>query len=389
MTTTHPSSTPFSAEDFRANFPPLTNMVHLASCSQGALSNQLSASLTAVTDSITDSAAPWGLWMDEVESLRVRIAAFINASPDEIAIVPSASEGAYQMVSSFDWSKGGAILTSNLEFPSVGHVLRAQQANGAEIRSIDDRIAALEADAWAPLIDEGVRLVSVPLVSYHDGSRADVAAITELAHAAGARVFVDAYQGAGVVPIDVKALDCDYLTTGSLKYMLGLAGVAFLYVRGGITSERVPELTGWFGRVDPFAFDPALVDYPETARRFESGTPAVPAVYAAGAGLTLLESIDQEAGWAHVVRLTDLLADGLTELGVELSRPSSAARRGPQVALYDDDPVALSTAIHERRVMSAPRSRLLRLSLHYYNTEADVQAALEAIAAARHGKDAS
>jgi selenocysteine lyase/cysteine desulfurase len=364
-------------------------MVHLASCSQGALSNQLSASLTAVTDSITDSAAPWGLWMDEVESLRVRIAAFINASPDEIAIVPSASEAAYQMVSSFDWSKGGAILTSNLEFPSVGHVLRAQQANGAEIRSIDDRLAALEADAWAPLIDEGVRLVSVPLVSYHDGSRADAAAITELAHAAGARVFVDAYQGAGVVPIDVKALDCDYLTTGSLKYMLGLAGVAFLYVRGGITSERMPELTGWFGRVDPFAFDPALVDYPETARRFESGTPAVPAVYAAGAGLTLLESVDQEAGWAHVVRLSDLLADGLTELGVELSRPASGHHRGPQVSLYDDDPVALSAAIHEHRVMSAPRSRLLRLSLHYYNTEADVQAALTAIAAARHGKDAS
>lgn len=389
MTTTHLPPTPFSAEDFRANFPPLASMVHLASCSQGALSNQLSASLTAVTDSITDSAAPWGLWMDEVESLRTRIAAFINASPDEIAIVPSASEAAYQMVSSFDWSKGGAILTSNLEFPSVGHVLRAQQANGAEIRSIDDRIAALEADAWAPLVDEGVKLVSVPLVSYHDGSRADVAAITELAHAAGARVFVDAYQGAGVVPIDVKALDCDYLTTGSLKYMLGLAGVAFLYVRGGIASERMPELTGWFGRVDPFAFDPALVDYPETARRFESGTPGVPAVYAAGAGLTLLESIDQEAGWAHVVRLTDLLADGLTELGVELSRPASAARRGPQVALYDDDPVALSAAIHERRVMSAPRSRLLRLSLHYYNTEADVQAALAAIAAVRHGKDAS
>jgi selenocysteine lyase/cysteine desulfurase len=388
MTTTlHP--VPFSAEAFRANFPPLANMVHLASCSQGALSNQLSASLTAVTDSITDSAAPWGLWMDEWESLRVRIAAFINASPDEIAIVPSASEAAYQMVSSFDWARGGAIVTSALEFPSVGHVLRAQRVNGAEIRSIDDRVAALEAEAWVPHLEGDVRLVSVPLVSYHDGSRADVAAVTELAHAAGARVFVDAYQGAGVVPIDVKALDCDYLTTGSLKYMLGLAGVAFLYVRGGITSERAPELTGWFGRVDPFGFDPTLVDYPETARRFESGTPGVPAVYAAGAGLTLLESVDQAAGWAHVRNLTDLLADGLTELGVELSRPASVDRRGPQVALYDDDPVALSAAIHEHRVMSAPRSRLLRLSLHYYNTESDVSAALEAISIARRDKGQS
>ncbi|MFB2579695.1 aminotransferase class V-fold PLP-dependent enzyme [Herbiconiux sp. P15] len=390
MTTTYPlQATAFSAESFRSNFPPLDSMVHLASCSQGALSNELSAALGAVTDSITESAAPWGLWMDEVETLRRRFAAFINASPDEIAIVSSASEAAYQMVSSFDWSKGGAIVTSALEFPSVGHVLRAQQANGAEIRSIDDRFAALDVDAWAPLIDGDVRLVSVPLVSYHDGSRAQVDAITALAHEAGARVFVDAYQGAGVVPIDVKALDCDYLTTGSLKYMLGLAGVAFLYVRGGITSERAPELTGWFGRVDPFAFDPTLVDYPETARRFESGTPGIPAVYAAGAGLTLLESIDRQAGWAHVVGLTDLLADGLTEMGVQLSRPASPDQRGPQVALYDDDPVALSAAIHEHRVMSAPRSRLLRLSLHYYNTESDVTAALAAISTARRAKEQS
>jgi selenocysteine lyase/cysteine desulfurase len=383
------AGTSFSPAAFRSNFPPLENMVHLASCSQGALSTRLQESLGDLTSSMTDSAAPWGLWMSEVERLRERFARFINASPDEIAIVSSASEGAYQVASSFDWrarngsAQDGAdrntIVTSALEFPSVGHVWRAQGAQGAGVRSIDDRFAALDAAAWAEHIDQSVRLVSAPLVSYHDGSMAPLAEITELAHAAGARVFVDAYQGAGVVPIDVKALDCDYLVTGALKYMLGLGGVAFLYVREGVESERAPELTGWFGRVDPFAFDPALVDYPTTARRFEAGTPAVPAVYAANAGLELLGAVDQAAAYAHVVALADRLAEGLLGLGARISRPEDPARRGPQVAVYADDPVALSEYLHERRIMSAPRSSLLRLSLHYYTTDEDVSAAIAAV----------
>jgi selenocysteine lyase/cysteine desulfurase len=377
--TTSKMNHPFSALDFRAQFPPLSNMAHLASCSQGALSNSLTDGLAALASSLSDSGAPWGLWMEEVEILRDKFARFINASPDEIAIVPSASDGAYQVASSFDWSGPNAIVTSGLEFPSVGHVWRAQRAQGAEIRSVDDRFAALHSESWAPLIDEAVRFVSVPLVSYHDGSRAPLAEISDLARASGAQVFVDAYQGAGVVPIDVKEIDCDYLTTGTLKYMLGLAGVAFIYVRSGIQSERLPELTGWFGRVDPFLFDPAVVDYPTTARRFEGGTPAVPSVYAANAGLRLLEEVDQVAGYAHVTTLTDELADGLVSAGERISRPDQPELRGPQVALYDANPVALSAFLHDRRIMTAPRGELLRFSLHYYNTRDDVAAAIAAV----------
>ena len=354
-------------------------MVHLASCSQGALSIRLQEKLGTLTASLTDSGAPWGLWMEEVDELRQRFARFINASPDEIAIVCSASEGAYQVASSFNWSDRRDVVTSALEFPSVGHVLRAQQAQGARIRSVDDRFAALDADTWAAQIDESVQLVSVPLISYHDGARAPLAAITKLAHDAGARIFVDAYQGSGVVPIDVKAMDCDYLVTGSLKYMLGLAGVAFIYVRDGIESQRAPELTGWFGRVNPFAFDPTLVDYPSNARRFEGGTPAVPSVYAANAGLELLGPIDQISAYEHVVALTNQLADGLTEAGVRISRSDDASLRGPQVALYDDNPEALSSFLHERRIMSAPRGALLRLSVHYYNTAEDIASAVSAV----------
>lgn len=376
----------FSAPDFRSHFPHLGNMAHMASCSQGALSNQLLSGMDRLTASLTESGAPWGLWMEEVETLRQRFAKFINASPEEIAIVPSASEGAYQIASSFSWAsrQRDTIVTSALEFPSVGHVWRAQQAQGVRIRSVEDRFAALDAKNWVPHIDDSVQLVSVPLISYHDGSRAPLRSISALAREAGAQVFVDAYQGAGVVPIDVRAMDCDYLVTGTLKYMLGLAGVAFIYVRDGISSERSPELTGWFGRVNPFAFDPNQVDYPETARRFESGTPAIPAVYAANAGLDLLDSLDQQQAYAHVETLAKSLADQLSEAGEKLSRPDAPELCGPQVAIFDEDPSSFSAYLHDRRIMSAPRGELLRLSVHYYTTAEDINSAVEAVLAYRN-----
>jgi len=244
---------------------------------------------------------------------------------------------------------------------------------------ISDRLAALETDVWDNAISESTALVSAPLVSYHDGARLPVQEIAALAHRAGARMFVDAYQGAGVVPIDVKALDCDYLVAGSLKYLLGLAGVAFLYVKDGIDSERDPELTGWFGRINPFAFNPEQLDYPTNARRFEVGTPAIPAVYAAIAGMSLLERVDQAAGFANVLRLADKLAASVSDLGYEVSRVNNKERQGPQVAIFDENPVQLGAWLHERRIMTAPRGDLLRMSLHYYTTDNDIDFAVKSL----------
>lgn len=184
----------FDAEEFRRQFPPLESMVHLASCSQGALSTQLNSSLSELTSSLTHSGAPWGLWMGEIEKLRERFARFINADKSEIAIVSSASEGAYQVASSFRWDQRPGVLTSALEFPSVGHVWRAQAAQGSRIHMIQDRAKALNAAEWESAINESMSLVSAPLVSYHDGARPPLRAITDLAHKAGARMFVDAYQ---------------------------------------------------------------------------------------------------------------------------------------------------------------------------------------------------
>jgi selenocysteine lyase/cysteine desulfurase len=193
-------------------------------------------------------------------------------------------------------------------------------------------------------------------------------------------VFVDAYQATGVVPVDVEELDCDYLVSGALKYLLGIPGIAFLYVRPGPERDLDPQLTGWFGRVNPFSFDPVTVDFPPGATRYESGTPSVPAAYAAAAGLGLLSGLDKQAVFRHVLDMTGKLQSALLGNGERLGSPTSDDERGPMVALLDENPERLAAHLARHRIVTSPRGNFLRLSVHYYTVDADLDAVVRAVA---------
>lgn len=372
--------------DFRRQFPALTDTVHLASCSQGALSDQLSGELFEFQHTIREYGAPWDLWMGKVEQARIMFADLIGAAPDEIAVVPSASAGAYQVASTQNWQDRPGLITSDLEFPSVAHVWLAQRGRGAKVGYAEEHDGRVDVENYAAAVDSGTGLVSVPLVSYRNGFRFEVKEIAAEAHRHGAKVFVDAYQGLGVEPVDVAELDCDYLVCGALKYLLGISGIAFLYVRGGLSDPADPPATGWFGRRDPFEFDPRNLDYPSDARRFEAGTPSVPSAYGAVAGLRLLADLDAKAVRTHVTELTGSLGRELLASGESLASPTDDQRRGPQVALFDSDPDALSAYLKQRRIVCSPRGDVLRLSFHYYNDASDVEAAVSAISDYRNGR---
>jgi selenocysteine lyase/cysteine desulfurase len=380
MTTSTATATETLAA-FRDRFPYLDRVTHFVSCSQGAVSVDLERMLDQMRTDLISDPAPWGRWMDLVETLRRRFAGRIGADPSQIALAPNASIAAFQVRSTLPAGVGRTLVTSDHEFPSVGHVWRATE-DSTKIRSLSaDRV--LDADAWSESIDESVGLVSAPLVSYANGCRPPVAEIGEAAHAVGAKMFVDAYQGTGVVPFTVDELGCDYLVTGSLKYLLGLPGLAFLYVREPAELAD-PALTGWFGRRNPFAFDAEAVDYPEVATRFETGTPGVPSIYAALGGLDALDTIDPAVGWAHVQELTARTAAELRELGETIDRPDSPDAAGPQVALVDDDVDHLGAwLLDNARISTAPRGSRLRISFHYYSSHADVDRLVDAIRAYR------
>ncbi|MGI8522755.1 MAG: aminotransferase class V-fold PLP-dependent enzyme [Nocardioides sp.] len=369
--------------DFRKRFRGLDDLVHLASCSQGAVSDLLVDALAEYQRTLVDKGADWESWMDRVQQARELFAAQIGADVDEIAVVPSASEGAYQVASTQAWASRPGLVTTDMEFPSVANVWLAQEPRGAKVTHVADHDWTIDAEDYVEQIGPDTGLVSIPLISYRNGLRLPVTDVVRAAHEVGARVFVDAYQGLGVEPVDVHTLDCDYLVSGSLKYLLGIPGIAFLYVREGLVDDLPPSLTGWFGRVDPFAFDPRSLDYPTHARRFETGTPAVPSAYAAVAGLQMLAQVDMSDVAAHVGHLSGLLREELVAQGETVRSPESPTLRGPQIALQDSHPERLDGALREAGIAASPRGDVVRLSFHYYNDESDVIAATGAVRAYR------
>lgn len=368
-----------TATAFRARFPVLERGTHLSSCSLGARSDDLDRALLRMVDDMTAGGGAWELFEQQVLRARRGFAALIGADVSQIALVPNASTGAYQVASTLDYTRRWKIVSTAEEFPSLSHVWLAQRPRGADV------VHAAGPEDHVRLVDRRTRLVSVPLVTYGRGLRTPVGDVVRAARAAGAAVFVDAYQAVGVQPVDVHELDCDFLVAGAMKYLPGLPGLAFLYVRSPDLTDRDPRLTGWFGRVDPFAFDPAVLDFPRAATRFETGTPAIPACYAANAALGLIGALDLAEVRMHVLQLTELAADLLGEQGEEV-RVLPPERRGAHIGLVDPDPGGLARLLAERNVSVSPRGDVVRLSFHYYNNPDDVAALCSALGDVRSAR---
>jgi selenocysteine lyase/cysteine desulfurase len=369
-------------DEFRARFPILTRRVYVNSCSQGALSIDVDHAMRAYLDSWHESGSPWEMWVDQVERLRARFAASIGAGADEIAVMPSASAGINAVASAITF--GGPrshVVIGDFEFPTMAQIWLAQQRRGATIRRAHSSNDVLSIDAYAAVIDERTVIVPATHVCFRNGHKTDIAGLVKVAHDRGAYVFLDDYQRTGSGPIDVHALGVDFMVTGSLKYQLAAAGIGFLYVRRDLIERFEPTVTGWFGRVNPFAFRIDGLDWPADAHRFETGTPPVPNAYAALAGLELLDRIGYDAVGGQVDRLVERYASAARDAGFIVRTPSDRARRGPLVVVQSIDAPALVTRLAARGIIASCRGNGLRVAFHGYNNEADVDAVMSALVA--------
>lgn len=368
--------------DIRANFPILDRKTYLYSCSQGALSTAVEAGFADYLTSWRTSAAPWDEWVGVYERLRESFARFINAEPDEVAIINSASGGINPIASAMRFDSRDAVVMSEYEFPTMGQIWLAQEPRGARVEFLKGLDNTMPIEAYARAIDERTCIVPVTQLSFLNGFRSDVPAILKLAHDNGALVFLDGYQDCGTRPIDVKALGVDFFVTGTLKYLLGPPGLGFLYVRRELIETLRPTMTSWFAQRDIFAFDTQHLDLATTARRFETGAPPVPSIYGAGPALSLLTSIGMENVAAQVERLVQTFLDGARALGIAAKTPSTSV--GPLVVLHAKDPAAALERLTERGVVVSTRMDGVRFAFHVYNDLADVHAALNVLEEMRH-----
>jgi selenocysteine lyase/cysteine desulfurase len=363
----------------RHRFPIFDRLVYINSCSQGALSDAVREAYSRYLADWDEYGAPWEYWVEQLEGARRSVAGLLNAAEDEVAVTTSVSAGVSALASGLHFGSGrDKVVLTDFEFPTIGQIWHAQERRGARIVHVPPASdGTIPLERFDAAIDEETALVSITHVCFRNGVRNDVAGVVELAHERGALVLVDAYQTVGSLPVDVRALDCDFLAGGVLKYLLGSAGLGFFYCRRDLVEQIEPTATGWFADRNIFEMD--IHDYSPapSARRFEAGTPPIPAIYAGIAGIELMREIGIEETEAHVRELNGLLLAGLDELGARVVTPRAAEQRGALLCVASTDVDRLVAVLAEGGVVTSSRDDNLRISAHCYNKAEDVATVLD------------
>jgi selenocysteine lyase/cysteine desulfurase len=369
----------------RGEFPIFETSTYLNSCSQGALSHRVRDAVEGWLAGWDDNGAEWDFWVERNEAFRTAVGVLLHADADDVAVTTSVSQGVSGLVSALALDgKRNRIVISEYEFPTVGQIAHAQELRGAEVVHVrPDADGSIPAERFGEAIDERTALVCCTTLSYRSGHRHDVPAIAAAAHAAGALVLADSYQACGALELDVRTLGADAVTGGTVKYLLGTAGLGFMWVRPDLRESLVPTQTGWFADEDIFAMSIADYSPHASARRFDAGTPPVPSLYAGVAGVSLVAEAGVPAIERHVTGLVDRLLDGLDDLGATVVTPRDPLRRGPLVCVRASDVAALVSALAADRIVVSSREDKLRVALHLYNVEEDVDRLLEALARRR------
>ncbi len=369
-------------EAYRAEFPILQRKTYLNSCSLGALSQRSIDALHRFTENWNEYGAHawYKLWLGEIAAVKEKFARVIGAKPNEVAIAPSVSAAVSEITSALDFGKRNHVVMADMDFPTLAYQWLVKQRLGVEVDFVEspDRIH-VPPELLIEKIDERTAMVATSRVFFTSGYIQNVQAVAEAAHRRGAYVLIDDYQGTGQIPIDVHALDIDFLVTGTLKWLMGGPGLALVYVREGLISTLQPTMTGWFANRDQFQFNSREFHFREDAGRFESGTPALPTIHTASGGLDIVLEIGVQRIYERTRVLTNDLVERVKAKGWQLRSPEDEHQRSSIVMLALERPDEIVEQLVARRFIVDYRPGLLRISPYFYNTLAENEAIVEEI----------
>ena len=370
---------------YRDEFPVLERKAYLISASLGPVSLRARRYLQGYVDAWASEGAPDPVWGEHVfprmRELKRTFGALVGADPDELAITVNVSLALSAIASCVDFSRRRKVVLSELDFPTDGHVFLAQRARGAEVvflKSPDGLTIPLE--AYEEAIDEDTALVCVNRVLYRSSALVDAKQICRFARDAGAWSVVDDFHGAGIIPVDVHDMGCDFYTAGVLKWLCGGPGLTFLYVRREMLPTLEPLVTGWFATREPFSFDLQRLDYHPSARRFENGTPAAPVAFIAQGGLDIVSEVGPARIRARQQELIEYLVSRADEAGLPVRSPRDPLGRGGLVNLgVGSEAQKICQSLLDRDVCTDFRGDGIRVSPHFFNTERDIDRLFEGL----------
>jgi len=358
-------------DTWRGEFPGVSKYTYLNTVSLGQLSKRSRSAVNHFLDLWTElGASAWySFWLKEVDGLRREFARLIGAVVDEVAILPNISSALASISSSLDYTRRKRVIACELDFPTLTHHFMAKQKEGIELTILPspDKVS-VPIEAFEQSIDEKTALIATNRVYFTSGYIQDIKTLAEIAHRHGALCLIDDYQGTGQVPLDVKETGVDILVTGGLKWLIGGPGVAYLYVRRELLTKLYPTVTGWFSQRRQFDFDPFTLEFRNDARRFEAGTPAMAAIFAAKAGLEIINEIGPKHLRRRTAALNQDLIRRLKKHGYTLRIPADPERQAGITVVEINDPMSVTRALLERQIIIDKRPGAVRISPYFYNT---------------------
>ena len=366
---------------WRREFPILETCTYLVSHSLGAMPSRAAGYLQQYADEwSTRGVRAWHEgWWEIGRTVGDLLAPILGVPPGTISMHQNVTVALGVIASCFTYDgRRRRIVLTDLEFPSNMYLFEGFRRYGAEIVYVESP-GTIRTDLQRLLdaIDDETALVPLSLVLFRSAYIQDAKAVIEKAHRVGARVILDVYQAAGTLPLALEELGADFAVGGSVKWLCGGPGAGYLYVRPDAMKEMFPGFIGWAAHADPFSFAAGPVVYADGLERFQSGTPNVPAIYAARAGYEIVRIAGVDAIREKSLRLTRRIIEHAGRAGYPLNTPADDRERGGTVVLDVPGAGAVARELLRRNVIIDHRPGAgIRMAPHFYNSEADIDHAM-------------
>jgi selenocysteine lyase/cysteine desulfurase len=365
-------------EKIREQFPIVRNRVFL----NHAASSPFPAPVAEAMRKLTDNISNFGPSNEDLTDLgKAVFAKLVNASIDEVALVENTSVGMNVAANVLHSKNGSKIVTTDLEYPSAVYPF-LRKSLGYRVHYVKNVDGKIRLEDIEKAVDDETAAVAISQVEYANGFRFDLKPISEIAHAHGAYLVVDAIQACGAVPVDMKRDDVDFLATACYKWLLSPSGAGFLYVKKELVDRFEPPMAGWASvKQEIFNttefWDIWKMPYSDTASRFEVGSPSIISFLGAREAIKLLLSTGIENIEKRILKLTDHLIEALADAGFKLQTPTEPQYRSGIVNFKVRNPQETADKLAEKGIIISPRAGGIRVSPHFYNTEEEIDKLVE------------
>ena len=321
-------------------------------------------------------------WLGKTEVVRSMVASLIGSSKDEVAFTTSTGCGLNIVINGLPWSKG-----DNVVFPEWEHNAMdtmTLRKHGVQIRVVKAKDGRIELGDLEKAVDDYTRLIQVSQVSYTNGFRFNLREVADIAHAHGAKLMVDATQAIGALRTNVKDEDVDFLSAAPYKYLMGPAGLAFLYINKDSIADLTPDRVGWKNQIWEGERAEQLPENRNTAAKFEYGTLHFQGMYGLEKSLEYISRIGTQNIEGKIVELTDYLWNRMKDLGSNMYTPED--NESPIVSFMQKDATKLAASLRDRKIKVTGRETHgghIRVSTHFYNTKRDIDHFMDTFLQAR------